>query len=66
MNAFRTPLFSALLLTATATCALAQPYGFEVGQPVPDLVLPAADDGAPRSLADYRGEKYILHVFASW
>ena len=39
---------------------------FAVGQPVPDLVLPAADDGRPRSLAEFRGKKYVLHVFASW
>lgn len=39
---------------------------FAVGQPVPDLVLPAADDGRPRSLAAFRGKKYVLHVFASW
>ncbi len=39
---------------------------FAVGQPVPDLVLPSADDGRPRSLAEFRGKKYVLHVFASW
>ncbi len=39
---------------------------FAVGQPVPDLVLPAANDGRPRSLAEFRGKKYVLHVFASW
>jgi len=38
--------------------------------PLPDLALPPADpardgDGLV-SLADLRGEKYILHVFASW
>jgi len=37
---------------------------------LPDLALPPADpardgDGLV-SLADLRGEKYILHVFASW
>ncbi len=39
---------------------------FAIGRPVPDLVLPSADDGRPRSLAEFRGKKYVLHVFASW
>ena len=38
----------------------------EVGQPFPDLVLPALEDGRPTSLADFRGRKLVLHVFASW
>jgi hypothetical protein len=36
-----------------------------VGQPFPALVLPSLD-GTPRAVADFRGEKLILHVFASW
>ena len=39
---------------------------FEVGQPFPALALPALEDGSPRSIADFRGKKLILHVFASW
>ncbi|MFQ5723708.1 MAG: hypothetical protein ACE5G6_04390 [Terriglobia bacterium] len=42
------------------------PSGFEVGQVFPTLTLPAAEDGRPRSLADFRGQKLILHIFASW
>ena len=37
-----------------------------VGQPFPDLVLPALDDGRPLSVADFRGKKVVLLVFASW
>lgn len=37
-----------------------------VGEPFPDIVLPALEDGAPRSILDYRGRKVVLHVFASW
>jgi hypothetical protein len=37
----------------------------EVGQPVPDIVLPSLD-GRPASLAQLRGKKVLLHVFASW
>lgn len=40
--------------------------GFVEGQPFPALVLPSAEDGRPVSLADFRGQKLLLHVFASW
>lgn len=40
--------------------------GLEVGQTFPDLVLPAVEDGRPRSLAQFRGQKLLLHIFASW
>jgi cytochrome c biogenesis protein CcmG, thiol:disulfide interchange protein DsbE len=34
--------------------------------PVPATRLPALDGGAPRALADYRGEVVVLNLFASW
>ena len=40
--------------------------GFEVGQPFPAIAFPALEDGRPASLADFRGKKLLLHVFASW
>jgi hypothetical protein len=46
------------------TVPLAAP--FEKGAPLPDLTLPSLDDGKPLSLADFRGERLVLHVFASW
>jgi hypothetical protein len=39
---------------------------FEVGQPFPAVALPALEDGRTASLADFRGKKLLLHVFASW
>lgn len=42
------------------------PTGFEVGEPFPTLAFPSLEDGEPMSLADLRGHKVILHVFASW
>ncbi len=36
------------------------------GQPFPALVLPSLDSGEPLSVADFRGRKIALHVFASW
>jgi hypothetical protein len=38
----------------------------EVGKAFPTLWLPSADDGQPMSVAQFRGSKLILHVFASW
>jgi hypothetical protein len=42
------------------------PPAIRVGEPFPDLVLPRLEDGRPASLADFRGTKLVLHVFASW
>lgn len=38
----------------------------ETGRPFPSVVLPDAADGRPRSIAEFRGRKVLLHVFASW
>ena len=37
-----------------------------VGEPFPDLQLPSLEDGTPTSIVAFRGQKVILHVFASW
>ena len=55
-----------VLIASLAGTARAEPPPLEVGQPFPDLVLPALDDGRPRSIRDFRGERVVLHVFASW
>ena len=39
---------------------------FEVGTPFPTVSLPSLEDGRPASIADFRGQKVILHIFASW
>jgi hypothetical protein len=38
----------------------------EVGKPFPVITLPAARDGQPMSVNDFRGRKMLLHLFASW
>jgi hypothetical protein len=38
----------------------------EVGRPFPHVWLPAADDGRPMSVAQFKGSRLVLHVFASW
>ena len=56
-----------LALALLAAQADGSPTGsIRLGEPVPDLVLPDAATGEPRSLAELRGERFVLHVFASW
>ena len=61
------------LAALTIACSATQPmppvegpFQLKTGQPFPDLVLPALADGQPSSLRQYRGQKVLLHVFASW
>jgi hypothetical protein len=58
------------LFTVLAGSQMAAPQDpssrFKVGQPFPNVILPSADDGRPMSLAQYRGKKVLLHIFASW
>lgn len=63
------------VLAAIATLLLANPVSaqrpqlpeaFQVGKPFPTLSFPTLDDGRPSSVADFRGKRLILHVFASW
>ena len=56
----------ALALLLVASIGAAAPSGFQVGQSFPHLTLPTLEDGQPLSVADYRGKKVILHIWASW
>jgi len=38
----------------------------KVGEPFPETVFPALEDGSPMSIRSFRGKKVLLHVFASW
>ncbi len=38
----------------------------KIGQPFPDLTFRSMADGSPMSIADFRGKKVILQIFASW
>ncbi len=42
------------------------PASIEVGQPFPVMMLPRIEDGLPDTLVNYRGQKLIMHIFASW
>jgi hypothetical protein len=62
------PIATSLLSTMLALGGVAEPprEGLAVGEAFPVLLLPGLEDGAPRSVADWRGRKLLLHVFASW
>ena len=55
------PLLSALASPAHGAAT----WEPRVGEPFPDLVLPTLE-GSMKSISDFRGQKVILHVFASW
>ena len=61
----RHAFLAGLLLAGAPALGQLPPSGFAVGEPFPGLVLPDLD-GTPRSIADFRGGKVVLHVFASW
>jgi hypothetical protein len=54
------------LLAASTAGAGDVPAPFVEGEPFPTMALPKMADGSPASIADYRGTKLVLHVFASW
>ncbi len=59
------PLALMTLLTTVMPARSAQPR-LVVGEPFPTLALPSITDGEARSIAEFRGQKLLLHIFASW
>jgi len=57
----------AALLGAMFASETASAQGLIVeGEPFPEIAFPALEDGTAMSIRDFRGEKVVLHVFASW
>ena len=42
------------------------PPGFNVGDAFPTFALRSAADGRPVSVAEFRGKKLIVNIFATW
>jgi hypothetical protein len=63
---------AALALTLLACAPQAVPQRealnleLEVGRPFPEIALPRLTDGSPATIAQFRGRKLLLHIFASW
>ena len=53
-------------MTIMGKTATAAAPTIEVGEPFPSLTLPRADGKELFSISKYRGERVLLHVFASW
>jgi cytochrome c biogenesis protein CcmG/thiol:disulfide interchange protein DsbE len=67
MDEFMKRNLSPLVILSLGSMAMtAGAANLEVGKPFPALSLPSVEDGAPVSVADYRGEKLLVHIFASW
>ncbi len=76
--ALRSPSFVSIIVAALVLVSAGMPEGsiragegeeesaFGIGRPFPALIFPSAEDGRPMSLAQFRGRKVLLHVFASW
>ncbi len=54
------------LLGISAWAHAAEPPKILVGKAFPAIVLASLADGEPMSIRDFRGEKVVLHIFASW
>ncbi len=57
---------AALILLPAGSIRAGGEDAFGIGRPFPGLTFPSAEDGRPMSLAQFRGRKVLLHVFASW
>jgi hypothetical protein len=51
---------------ASALTAVPVETGTQVGEAYPVAPLPSMTDGAPLSVARFRGRRVMLHQFASW
>ncbi|NNF28371.1 MAG: hypothetical protein HKO53_01295 [Gemmatimonadetes bacterium] len=51
---------------STSTAQQLPPTGFDPGRAFPTTAFPSLADGTPMSVADFRGKRVILHIFASW
>ncbi len=60
------PLLCAVFVTSGGTTHAGADGLLEIGKPLPELFLPPIDGGPPVNLAELRGRKLILQVFASW
>lgn len=57
---------ASLLIGSASAAQQLPPTGFDPGRAFPTTAFPSLEDGTPMSIADFRGKRVILHVFASW
>jgi hypothetical protein len=56
----------AKLLAIVFTAGTADAFELSKGKPFPEIPLPTTAGGELQGVADFRGQKLMLHVFASW
>lgn len=61
-------LLAGIVVLAAGCGAAATPpaVGLNPGDLFPPIMLPSLRDRKPMSLAEFRGKKVLLHIFASW
>ena len=61
-------ILAVLIMLGTSAGAAPKPEApsFRVGQTLPDLSLPRISDGQSVSIKSIVGQRYIVHLFASW
>jgi len=55
-----------MIFSGVGLAASAESLSIRVGEPFPAVVLPSVEDGETMSLEAFRGQKLMLHIFASW
>ena len=59
-------MISRLLLAASIALQTANGFDLKPRKAFPEIPLPTTAGGELSSIADFRGQKLMLHVFASW
>ena len=54
------------LTSALVSPVRAAAVEFNPGDPFPTIALPRIDDGQASSVVQFRGQRLMLHIFASW
>jgi len=54
------------IITLLSVSAHAGPPTIEVGKAFPQITMPALGGVGAMSIRDFRGQRVVLHVFASW
>lgn len=59
-------IFQLMLAVSTAGTLAAEVTNIQLNEPFPSIVLPSVEDGSAMSVEQFRGQRLMLHVFASW
>lgn len=63
---FRMKTITCFLLTFMSALTLTKAANWKTGDAFPAIQLPSITGDGSSSITQYRGDKVLLHVFASW